>query len=138
MRLYELFNDGSTPPGVNYVLNVPSKPGSGTPATANAVPSSNTANVASSNAQAPEGNTTETPGNQPVNATTMQKLSQGNTLSFPVGPSKTKTQLKVSKVGNDKDKTVTLTNPQHPEEPGQTYKAADLAQVLADQEKVQQ
>jgi len=71
---------------------------------------------------------------QPLSAGVKQHLTPGGDVRLPMGPTSLSTQLKVKTVGTDKDRTTTLVDPQHPNQPGQTYRYADLAKTLSDQE----
>jgi hypothetical protein len=67
-----------------------------------------------------------TPTNDPAIA---QKLTKGGKLQLPVGPNKKLTQFNITNVAPNKD--VTLNDPRNPNQPGQTYKSAQLANLLS-------
>ncbi len=138
MRLYELFDDSGMQPGLLKTLNDPAGlAGSATPSAQNAVASNNNSNIAASSNATANSAITTSPGNQPINPAITQQLTKGSTLNaMPVGPGKTPTNLKITNVANDPDKTITLANPQNPNAPGQAYKFKDLAQALADKQNI--
>ena len=126
MKIYELFGSPNTPPGQQNILNIPDISQQHPIAGAiNGITANNTANMNPLNANS-------TPITLPPDIN--QKLAKGSTITAPVGPNKLQTQLKVSNVGTDKDKSVTLTNPRTPGAPGQTYTYADLARYIANTE----
>lgn len=144
MRLYELFEDPFTPPGISYVLNDPQDE----PAAGKGYAQNMSQNQAGPNDNQPQSQVrpygpmggmsssggSNTGNTTPVgNAVARQVLSKGSPIVLPVGPTNTPTNMKISNVSqNDssKGKTVTLTNPQKPNDPAQTYKYDDLAKIV--------
>ena len=145
MRLHELFEDPFTIPGISYVLNDPQD----TPAAGQNGVTTQTANTApnmSSGIQ-PQGavqaggavpamssaggsNTSNLAASAMVN----QQLSKGSSITIPIGPAKQPQQMQITNVNpNDpitKQKMVTIVNKQKPNQPEQTYKFDDLANVI--------
>jgi len=127
MKIWEVtgtqFNSPGAPPGELYSINS----------------ANNSSNVnADSNTNA--GNATPVATNTSSNTANLetlppeitQQLQKGATVTLPMGPNKQIINLKISNVGSDSDKSVTLTNPKTPNQPGQVYKYADLAKILSD------
>jgi len=132
MRIFEFDT-----PGIEKILNVPQNPNQPKPA-----PVGRTGNVATqagtnvtSNNQAITNSMTGAV--QTLSPSVKQHLTPGGMVNLPTGPNSIPTQLKVKdkNVGVDKDRSITLFDPQHPNQPGQVYKYADLAKTLSDQEQ---
>jgi hypothetical protein len=134
MRLYELFEDPFTPAGMTYTINDKQDEPAAGQGNANVASGFTTnANVASNtntNSGIGSGNTT----NSTISPNASQMLSKGSSVTLPMGPSKQPTQLKVTNISNDNsnnsEKMVTVSDPNKPDQPSQTYKFKDLAAIL--------
>lgn len=119
MRLIELFEDL---PGLPGLMNIPKV------APINKSVSQPNNNSSQNNSNVAPQNTTTT-----ISPQTQQQFSKGAMVSLNAGPSNIKTQLKISAVDSN-NKTVTLNNPLRPNDPGITYKQADLSNIMNGQQ----
>jgi hypothetical protein len=111
MRIYELFEDLPSLPGLMNVPKMATIKPTGT-TTAN----STQANV--------------TPNINSIPPNVQQQFARGSTVTVPEGPGNVKTQLKINAVDTT-NKTVTVGNPHKPNEPSLTYKQTDFANLMA-------
>jgi hypothetical protein len=153
MRLHELFEDPFTIPGISYVLNDPQDVGAAgqnsgntaTPAVINKSYQQSQAKTApigpgaapsASSLGAAPPTTAPAPGPELANA--QQQLAKGASITVPVGPAKQPIHMKITNVSNNdatKGKTVTVADPQKPNQPEQTYSTDDLAAMIANRGK---
>ena len=152
MRIYELFEAPFTQPGTTFIVNDPNNQTQDQPAvntgsaigTAAAPPTTITKPGQIPQTAAPTVNAAQTTSTQANTAATLaakQQLTRGAAINLPLGPSKQATPMKVTDVEDNnpvtKQKMVTISNPQQPNQPQQTYTADDLAKVLANQQNRQ-
>ena len=150
MRLYELFESPFTQPGTTFIVNDPNLDPQKQPAvntgrsigTAAAPPSTITAPGQVPQSATPTINTAQT-GSNTANAASLasasQQLTKGAPINLPLGPSRQPTAMKISDVSqNDaaKGQTVTVTNPQKPNDPALTYNRKDLENMVANKGNV--
>ena len=152
MRLHELFEAPFTQPGTTFIVNDPKDPqmqpavntgrSIGTsPAPPTTITSPTAPNQVPASAQ-PTTNSAQT-GSNTANAAAVtaasQQLTKGAPINLPLGPAKQPTNMKITNVSqNDakNGKTVTISNPQKPNDPEQTYKYDDLANIVANKGNV--
>jgi len=121
MKIFEIVN---TQPGISYTVN---DPNINTVSDENGNNSSNvntTTNVANVSNAAPNTTTLTNP------------ITNGSTLNLPMGPSRTKTAMKVTSVsqpqGANRKRTVTVVDPQKPTQSAQTYDYEELSKAASD------
>jgi hypothetical protein len=148
MRLYELFESPFTQPGSTFIVNDPNNQTQSQPAvnqnrsigTAPAPPATLTPPGQVPQSSAPTINTAQT-GSNTANIGAQaagQQLTKGAAINLPLGPTRQQTQMKVTNVSqNDtsQGRTVTVANPQKPNDPSQTYRFDDLANTIGGQGK---
>lgn len=152
MRLHELFEAPFTQPGTTFILNNPDDPQK-QPAvntgrsigTAPAPPTTITSPTAPNQIPQSASPTINTAQNGSNTANTAaitaasQQLTKGAPINLPLGPAKQPTNMKVTNISqNDagQGRTVTVANPQRPNDPSQTYKYDDLANAVANKGNV--
>ena len=129
MRIFEFDT-----PGIEDILNVPQNPNQPKQAAVG-----NTGNVGAQSTNSMTANNqsvtnTVTGAVQPLSAGVKSHLTPGGSIKVPMGQRSAPTDMKVKTLGTDKDRTTTIVDPQHPNQPGQVYKFADIAKILSDQE----
>ena len=152
MRIWELFETPFTQPGTTFIVNDPNNQTQDQPAvntgsaigTAKTPPTTITKPGQVPQTASPTVNTAQTnssPENTAATLAAKQQLTKGASLNLPLGPSKMPTAMKVTDVEANnpvtKQKMVTVSNPQQPNQPQQTYTADDLAKVIANQQNRQ-
>lgn len=151
MRLHELFEAPFTQPGTTFIVNDPNNQTQDQPAvntgrsigTASAPPATITKPGTNPQSAVPTINTAQN-GSNTANAASLaaasQQLTKGAPINLPLGPAKQPTAMKVTNVDNNSlgsnQKMVTLLNPQKPNDPQQTYKFNDLANLVANKGNV--
>ena len=129
MRIFEFDT-----PGIENILNIPKNPNQPKEPTPPATGKVGAPSTTSINANNQAVTNTVTGAVQPLSPGVKQHLTPGGDIKLPMGPNSISTQLKVKSVGVDKDRNTTLIDPQHPNQPGQVYRYADLAKTLSDLE----